>query len=227
MLRFTIAALAVAAALYAWGDLSGRVLPWPQQTSGRVVPAAPPIQVTPLPDPALPPGSQASQIVPLVPQVETVIPQFEATEDSPSIPSRSSFGPPPPPSDELLADNSNMWPLYAFQRDTGGPPTPSAASAYFVLNICIGIVAVFVVALMQREQGSGKRRLALLGLLALLLILVTDVTQGIWMEWPSRYIFALCADHFVAVLLALGVATGVLFLFAWFSPAEPARSSSA
>ena len=120
-----------------------------------------------------------------------------------------------------------MWPLYAFQRDTLGPPSHTAASAYFVLNICIGVVAVLVVALMQREQGSSRRRLALLGLIALLLILVTDVTQGIWMEWPTQYIFALCADHFVAVLLALGVATGVLFLFARFAPAEPASSSAA
>ena len=226
MLRFTIAALAVAAALYAWGDLSGRLLPWPKQSAGRSVPAPPPNQVTLLPIPAIPPSAQ-SPLVQLTPDVQIIEPPGESIEDPPAVPLRSSFGPPPDPSDELLADNSKLWPLYVFQRDAIGPPTHSAASAYFVLNICIGVVAVFVVALLQREQGSGRRRMALLGLVALLLILVTDVTQGIWMEWPSPYIFALCADHFVAVLLALGVAAGVLILFAWLAPTEPARSPTA
>jgi hypothetical protein len=164
------------------------LLPWPTAGSRRVV--LMPLEATP-------PGRN----------LEDSIAQVQST-----APAGSSFAPTRPDPDELLAASSTDWPLYAFQRGPHGLP-PRSASAYLTLNILIGLVAALLVAVVFREQHLNLRRVSILALIALFLVLLTDVSHGLWMEWPIRYIVVLSTDHAVGALLAAGTAGGVLGLW--------------
>ena len=189
MVRFTVAALVVAISLHAWGEISSRLLPWPTVTSRRVVPA--PLELE----------SDGRVLEEAVPVLQS------------SVPVGSSFAPPATESENLLASNSQDWPLHAFQRTPHGPPTHQAASTQFGLNIILGLVAVLLVAGLFREQQAGLRRLGILVLGAMFLVLMTDVSHGVWMEWPQSYTAVLAIDHGVGTLVAGLTAAGVLWLW--------------
>lgn len=189
MLRFTVAALVVAISLQAWGEISSRLLPWPTAKGRRIVPV--PLEIEPS-------GRNLDEAVPVLQE---------------SVPVGSSFAPPQVESGNLLAANSPDWPLHAFQRTPHGPPTYQAASAHFVLNIVLGLVAVLLVAAVSGQQRSSLRRLGILVLSAVFLVLMTDVSQGLWMEWPESYTTVLAIDHGVGTLLAGLIAAGVLWLW--------------
>jgi hypothetical protein len=191
MLRFTVAALMVAISLHLWGEVSSRLLPWPSAKVRRVVPV--PIEVE-----AEPGGRNLAEAVPVLEEI---------------VPVGSSFAPPRDDSDNLLAANTEDWPLHAFQRTPHGPPTHQAASNHFALNIVLGLVAVLLVAAVFREQESAWRRLGILALAALFLVLMTDVSHGLWMEWPQSYTTVLGIDHGVGTLVAGLTAAAVLWLW--------------
>jgi hypothetical protein len=201
MLRFTVAAIVVAISLHSWGEISSRLLPWPTVTSRRVVPV--PLE----PEPH---GRVLSEAVPVLQS---------------TVPVGSAFAPSPADSENLLASNSQDWPLHAFQRTPHGPPTHQAASTHFGLNIVLGLVAVLLVAAVFREQQAGLRRLCILVLGALFLVLMTDVSHGVWMEWPQSYTAVLAIDHGVGTLLAGLTAAGVLWI--WKAPAAGRRVPAA
>jgi hypothetical protein len=140
------------------------------------------------------------------------------------VPKNGSMFAPPANDDPLIAANGDAWPLYAFGRDDDQPRTDAAQTAYFAVNLALGLIAVLVVALVGWHEKVALRRLSLIGLVGLFVILLTDVTQGIWMHWPAKYIAVLSTDHLVATLIAGGVATLVLHL--WQDRAKAATSAA-
>jgi hypothetical protein len=189
MLRIIAAALVVALSLHVWGEVSSRLLPWPDSPNRRLAAARPEV----------PSGGR---------NLHDAVAILEA-----EFPTDSSFSPPRTSSDSLLASNSEDWPLHAFRRVPYGLPTARAAMAQFALHIVLGLVTVLLVAALLGEQHLSLRRIGILALIALFLVLLTDVTHGLWMEWPVRYIAVLSADHGGATVLASATASGILWLW--------------
>lgn len=195
MLRYIVATITVAICLQTWGAVSSRLLPWPN-VYGMMPLAAVPFSAS-----KEMPAAEALDDQP----VHGDVPTYE--------PKNGSTFAPPAEDGQLIATNTDAWPLYAFGRDDDQPRTDGAQAAYFAVNLALGVIAVLVVALLGRHEKRALRRLSLIGLVGLFVILLTDVTQGIWMHWPAKYIAVLCTDHLVATLLAGGVAIVVLHLW--------------
>jgi hypothetical protein len=206
MLRYIVAIVTVALCLQTWGAVSSRILPWPN-VYGMMPLAAVPFS--------------ASKELPAADALdgETVADEVPAYE-----PKNGSTFAPPANDEPLIAANGDAWPLYAFGRDDDQPQTGGAQTAYFAVNLALGAIAVLVVALVGRHEKVALRRWSLIGLVGLFVILLTDVTQGIWMHWPATYIAVLCTDHLVATLLAGGVAALILHL--WQDRARSATSAA-
>ena len=142
--------------------------------------------------------------------------------------SGSTFAPPAQQERTLIATNGDDWPIYAFYRNENLYLSESSQATYLAVNIALGLIVALVVAIIGFEGRAGRRRLAALCLLGLTAILLTDITQGIWMHWPRKYIAVLCTDHFVATVLAAGAATLVLhFWRTERAAADPAATSDA
>jgi hypothetical protein len=145
-------------------------------------------------------------------------------------PTGSTFAPPAPSDPSLLATNGKSWPIVAFQRGGDQPTGSTSQAAYLSVNLAIGLICSLIVALLGAEGRLGMRRWLLLCLLGGFLILLTDVAQGIWMHWPTRYIAVLCTDHMVATVLAGGCA--ILVLHFWrtdrssIRPVSPSESAA-
>lgn len=206
MLRYVVAIVTVAVCLQTWGAISSRVLPWPNVYG--LMPLA-----------ALP--FSASKDMPAAEALD----QEAMADDIPTYePKNGSTFAPPAVEGPLIAANGDTWPLYAFGRDDDQPRTDVAQTAYFAVNLALGVIAVLVVALVGRHEKVALRHWSLIGLVGLFVILLTDVTQGIWMHWPAKYIVVLCTDHLVATLLAGGVA--ILILHLWKDPARSVASAA-
>jgi hypothetical protein len=206
MLRYVVAIVTVAVSLQTWGAISSRVLPWPN-VYGLMPLAAVPLSVSKE-----------------MPAAETLDGEPVADDVPAYEPKNGSTFAPPADEGQLIAANGDAWPLYAFGRDDDQPRTDGAQTAYFAVNLALGVVAVLVVALIGRHEKVAFRRWSLIGLVGLFVILLTDVTQGIWMHWPAMYIVVLSTDHLVATLLAGGVA--ILILHLWQDPPRSVTSAA-
>jgi hypothetical protein len=198
MLRIVITALVVALCLNVWGAISSHVLPWPDVYGPRVMPAPMPISV-----------SAPIQVAEEVPSLAS------------RVPNGSTFAPPAEEERTLVAASS-VWPVYAYYRDENHFLSENEQLTYLVLNISLGVIVALVVAVLGLNSREGWRRLAALCALGLAAILVMDVAQGIWMQWPRHYVAVLCADHLGAAVLAGGAAIVVLH----FWKAESNRTPS-
>src|SRR5262245_51286934 len=186
MLRITIAALAVALSLQLWGTISSRFLPWPDVYG--------PQAASPAPD---------SVALPLAAEGESAARALQG----------STFAPPAREERTLVATNGKYWPIHAYYRARNHYLSENGQLTYLALNISLGVIVALVVAIIGFQGSTGRRRLATLCLLGLAAILVTDISQGIWMHWPRHYVAVLCADHFVAAILGGGAA--ILVLHCW------------
>ena len=201
MLRIVITALVVALCLNAWGAISSRVLPWPEVYGPPVV--------------LLPPAAVTADTL-----------SFGDNSSTASrVPNGSTFAPPVEEERTLVA-TSGGWPVYAYYRDKNHFLTENEQLTYLGLNISLGVIVALVIAVLGLNSREGWRRLTALCLLGLASILVTDVAQGIWMQWPRQYIAVLCADHLGAAVLAGGAAILVLHFwktdFGGAAPSKPA-----
>jgi hypothetical protein len=131
-------------------------------------------------------------------------------------PAGSTFAPPAPSNNALVAANSDHWPIYAFGRRDSAL-TSDAAAAYLGLNVALGLIAAIASVIVLRERRAIGQRIGLLLLAVVFIILLTDVTHAIWMRWPLGYSVILLTDHLVATVLAGGMALAVLAL--WRTPA--------
>jgi hypothetical protein len=200
MTRFLVAALAAALMLQAWGLLSSRLLPWPD-VYGRM----------PLP---------VSGVI----TTSRVLPSRLDADDGSGLtpPIGSTFAPPAPVDASLVAANSDAWPIYAFGRRNESAAA-HASLTYLGLNVTLGIIAAVAAALVLREGRSFWNRTGQGALAVLFLILLTDVTHALLMEWPLAYSAVLLTDHLVAIVLAGGSALTVQA--AWRSTRTPAAAS--
>jgi hypothetical protein len=133
----------------------------------------------------------------------------------------STFAPPAAEPDTLMAASTSAWPVYAYYRDKNHYLSENGQLTYLALNISLGVIVALVVAVLGFDNREARRRLALLSLLGLAAILVSDIVQGIWMDWPRHYVAVLCADHVGAAVLAGAAAVVVLHLWRYELPTAP------
>jgi hypothetical protein len=192
MTRLIVAALAAALLLQGWGLLSSRLLPWPDVYGQMPLPATNVITLSR----ELPPRTSSD----------------EASDELAPLPAGSTFAPPAPDTDSLVAANGNDWPIYAFGRRDQAL-SGNSALAYLTLNVTLGVIAALAAALVLRERGAIWQCIGLLLLAIVFIVLLTDVTHAIWMHWPVSYSAVLLTDHLVAAVLAGGAALAILALW--------------
>lgn len=192
MTRLIVAALAAALLLQGWGLLSSRLLPWPD-VYGRM----------PLP---------ATSVLSLSREMPPRTPRDDEPDEFAPFPAGSTFAPPAPAPNALVAANGNDWPIYAFGRREQAL-SGNAASAYLALNVALGVIAALAAALVLRERRAVWQRIGLLLLAVVFIVLLTDATHAIWMHWPVAYSAVLLTDHLVAAVLAGGTALAILALW--------------
>ena len=184
MLRVVFAALAGGIALRLWALASTALLPWPVPAIGSVrhpIPSAD-VVAAPLPPEIAPPATDLRVQVDSVEIDRSLQPPAFGPAELPPIPNRRN-------------GRSNVY------RESAMPIWHRVG-----MDLAVGLTAALA-ALMIPASTTWFRQITLLVLGGLFAVLLADLSLAARVDWPGDYLFVLCLDHFVSILLVAVVVT--------------------